>query len=87
MQSSFEPLILSYTPRWEDLGVCSHRPRRTTHRDVRTQDKWFAFPETKGHSLEEIAKVFDGPSAATSGAVFDKGDEMVGKGDHIEHVA
>jgi H+/Cl- antiporter ClcA len=24
---------------------------------------WFFFPETKGHSLEEIAEIFDGPSA------------------------
>lgn len=23
---------------------------------------WFCFPETKGHSLEEIAEVFDGPN-------------------------
>lgn len=24
---------------------------------------WFCFPETKGHSLEEIAQVFDGPES------------------------
>jgi hypothetical protein len=24
---------------------------------------WFFFPETRGHSLEEIAEVFDGPNA------------------------
>lgn len=48
---------------------------------------WFAFPETKGYSLEEIAEVFDGPSAATSGEIFDKGSELVGKGEHAEHVA
>lgn len=24
---------------------------------------WFVFPETKGHSLEEIAEIFDGPGA------------------------
>lgn len=24
---------------------------------------WFLFPETKGRTLEEIAEVFDGPSA------------------------
>lgn len=48
---------------------------------------WFAFPETKGHSLEEIAEVFDGPSSSTGEAVFDKDDELVGKGEHAEHVA
>lgn len=48
---------------------------------------WFMFPETKGHSLEEIAEVFDGPSPAISGAIFDKGDELVGKGEHAEYVA
>ncbi|KAJ5593839.1 uncharacterized protein N7459_000047 [Penicillium hispanicum] len=47
---------------------------------------WFAFPETKGHSLEEIAEVFDGPPA-TNGAIFDKGEEFVGQGEHTEHVA
>lgn len=26
---------------------------------------WFVFPETKGHTLEEIAVIFDGPSAET----------------------
>ncbi|KAJ5083033.1 hypothetical protein N7532_012076 [Penicillium argentinense] len=46
---------------------------------------WFAFPETKGHSLEEIAQVFDGPSAVTSGEVFDKVAELGGKGEHAEH--
>ncbi|KAJ5245052.1 hypothetical protein N7489_005148 [Penicillium chrysogenum] len=47
---------------------------------------WFAFPETKGYSLEEIAQVFDGPSPATSGVMFDKKQEMDGKGEHVEHV-
>ncbi|OJJ77918.1 hypothetical protein ASPBRDRAFT_114178 [Aspergillus brasiliensis CBS 101740] len=28
---------------------------------------FFVFPETKGHSLEEIARIFDGPSAVTGG--------------------
>lgn len=46
---------------------------------------WFAFPETKGHSLEEIAEVFDGPSAATSGIIFRKEEELDGKGEHAEH--
>ncbi|OJJ53785.1 hypothetical protein ASPSYDRAFT_502611 [Aspergillus sydowii CBS 593.65] len=27
---------------------------------------WFFFPETKGRALEEVAEIFDGPSAATS---------------------
>ncbi|KAJ5096400.1 hypothetical protein NUU61_005756 [Penicillium alfredii] len=48
---------------------------------------WFAFPETKGYSLEEIAEVFDGPSPATNGEVFAKGDDAVGKGEHTEHAA
>lgn len=47
---------------------------------------WFFFPETKGYSLEEIAEVFDGPSPATSGVVFDKGDDSLGKEEHAEHV-
>lgn len=33
---------------------------------------WFCFPETKGHSLEEIAEVFDGPAV-------DVDEEKVGK--------
>ncbi|KAJ5267599.1 sugar transporter [Penicillium angulare] len=48
---------------------------------------WFAFPETKGHSLEEIAQVFDGPSFATSGNVFGKDHDTVEKAEHAEHVA
>ncbi|KAE8379821.1 general substrate transporter [Aspergillus bertholletiae] len=32
------------------------------------------FPETKGHSLEEIAQIFDGPSAAVSGVEAGKKD-------------
>jgi Sugar (and other) transporter len=48
---------------------------------------WFAFPETKGYSLEEIAEVFDGPSIATGGNVFGKDDDAVGKAEHAEHVA
>lgn len=47
---------------------------------------WLFFPETKGYSLEEIAEVFDGPSPVTSGAVFDKGEDFVGKEEHAEHV-
>ncbi|PLB44510.1 general substrate transporter [Aspergillus steynii IBT 23096] len=45
---------------------------------------WFFFPETKGHSLEEIAAVFDGPSAR-SGGVFDKGDGVVATAEHSEN--
>ncbi|KAJ6014882.1 hypothetical protein N7540_009473 [Penicillium herquei] len=48
---------------------------------------WFAFPETKGYSLEEIAEVFDGPSAVTSGDIFDKQEDFIGKGEHAEHVS
>lgn len=42
---------------------------------------WFCFPETKGHSLEEIAQVFDGPRN-----MFDT--EKVGKKEveHAEYV-
>ena len=48
---------------------------------------WLAFPETKSHSLEEIAEVFDGPLPATSGIVFAKDDDTVGKCEHTEHAA
>ncbi|KAL7661988.1 hypothetical protein ACMYSQ_001351 [Aspergillus niger] len=48
---------------------------------------WLAFPETKSHSLEEIAEVFDGPLPATSGIVFAKDDDAVGKCEHTEHAA
>jgi MFS family permease len=47
---------------------------------------WCAFPETKGYSLEEIAQVFDGPSPATNGVIFDKGEGMDGKGEHVERI-
>lgn len=29
---------------------------------------WFFYPETKGHTLEEMTVVFDGENAAVSGA-------------------
>ncbi|KAJ5292305.1 uncharacterized protein N7443_008258 [Penicillium atrosanguineum] len=48
---------------------------------------WFAFPETKGYSLEDIAEVFDGKSSAVQGVVCDKEDEFIGKGEHDEYVA
>ncbi|KAB8255192.1 general substrate transporter [Aspergillus pseudonomiae] len=35
---------------------------------------FFMFPETKGHSLEEIAQIFDGPSAGTGGLEVGKKD-------------
>lgn len=35
------------------------------------------FPETKGHSLEEIAVIFDGPSAATVPSKTDEGERDV----------
>lgn len=49
---------------------------------------WFFFPETKGHSLEEIAEVFDGPMAATHGAVWDSSqkDDTVATREHEEDV-
>ena len=35
---------------------------------------WFFFPETKGHSLEEIAQVFDGPGSGYDEDAKDKKD-------------
>jgi MFS family permease len=52
---------------------------------------WFLFPETKGYSLEEIAEVFDGPSAATSSSNFYKQNDFDEKEksstEHAENVA
>ncbi|KAF3009171.1 hypothetical protein E8E14_004202 [Neopestalotiopsis sp. 37M] len=45
---------------------------------------WLLFPETKGHSLEEIAFIFDGPQAETSLAM-DKRVEAE-TAEHKEHV-
>ncbi|KAE8146937.1 general substrate transporter [Aspergillus avenaceus] len=42
------------------------------------------FPETKGHSLEEIAGVFDGPMAVTPGLEFGEKYEMATR-EHEEH--
>ena len=39
---------------------------------------YFLFPETKGHSLEEIAIIFDGPGARVDGATEGTFDERVG---------
>lgn len=54
---------------------------------------WFYFPETKGHSLEEIAEIFDGPNAnlrrASMGMGEEKGIEGESEGGSIgevEHV-
>ncbi|ETN45962.1 uncharacterized protein HMPREF1541_00144 [Cyphellophora europaea CBS 101466] len=63
---------------------------------------WFYFPETKGHSLEEIAEIFDGESVAPRRASFvarggregkrEEEDEMVGSSKEgsvgeVEHIA
>ena len=42
---------------------------------------WFFFPETKGHSLEEIAQVFDGPRSGYDADVKDKREV-----EHAEYV-
>jgi hypothetical protein len=46
---------------------------------------FFLFPETKGHSLEEIAEVFDGPNAM-SGVAKDKATHDVKLGVDTEHL-
>jgi MFS family permease len=57
---------------------------------------YFFFPETKGRTLEEIAVVFDGPTAHASSQLFVKSEkkEVIDAGDlkftskaEIEHVA
>lgn len=48
---------------------------------------WFAFPETKGYSLEEIAEVFDGPSPGTHGLSLTKTEDVLAKSEHAEHAA
>jgi hypothetical protein len=44
---------------------------------------WFFYPETNGHSLEEMARIFDGNDAPVprEGAVL----SQIGKLDRIEH--
>jgi hypothetical protein len=44
---------------------------------------WFFYPETNGHSLEEMARVFDGNDAPvpSEGTVL----SQIGKVDDIEH--
>jgi len=39
------------------------------------------FPETKGHSLEEIAQIFDGPQAARD---VEESEKEVKKGFEVE---
>jgi hypothetical protein len=40
---------------------------------------WFLFPETKGPTLEEIARLFDGASANVAGKqVIEKNSEVTG---------
>ncbi|KAK7992592.1 General substrate transporter [Apiospora saccharicola] len=50
---------------------------------------WFLFPETKGHSLEEIAVLFDGPQA-TGGVARERSDaddkKILSDIEHQEHV-
>lgn len=49
---------------------------------------WFVFPETKGHSLEEIAEIFDGPRArpmVVDDIMLDNKDTH-GEGVGVEHV-
>ncbi|KAL6251652.1 hypothetical protein RBB50_001862 [Rhinocladiella similis] len=45
---------------------------------------WFFFPETKGHSLEEIAEIFDGPQARpmVDSIMVDKAEEN----QTVEHI-
>lgn len=48
---------------------------------------WFFFPETKGHSLEEIAEIFDGPAARPrANSVSGKVDSKDGASEIVEHV-
>ena len=45
---------------------------------------YFVFPETRGHSLEEIAEVFDGPRAHVGG--FEESERKLSKVGYEEHV-
>ena len=51
---------------------------------------WFYFPETKGHSLEEIAEIFDGPDyrRRIESGVLDGDVQVVSaqKGEKTEHI-
>lgn len=51
---------------------------------------WFLFPETRGHSLEEIAEIFDGPAHHITGLSHETGSvEIDGKENvrYVEHSA
>jgi len=45
---------------------------------------YFVFPETRGHSLEEIAEVFDGPQALPDTAGTERKLSKAGYEEHIE---
>ncbi|CAK4031208.1 Lactose permease [Lecanosticta acicola] len=45
---------------------------------------YFTFPETRGHSLEEIAEVFDGPRIATDAEMLDSKAKKEDDKEHIE---
>jgi len=48
---------------------------------------YFLFPETRGHSLEEISEIFDGPNGHAQVSAEDIAIKVEGKmhGDSIEH--
>lgn len=45
---------------------------------------YFLFPETRGYALEEIAQIFDGPSAAVRGSDFVDDTNKEGKTEFVE---
>ena len=45
---------------------------------------YFFFPETRGHSLEEIAEVFDGPNAIPNTGGTEKKLSIAEDQEHIE---
>ena len=47
---------------------------------------YFFFPETRGHSLEEIATVFDGPNAANSPTLLQSKADKADKEGYEEHI-
>jgi len=44
---------------------------------------WFLFPETKGHTLEEIADIFDGPRAHPAGSMTEVPMGVMGEGEDV----